>query len=79
MCGGSPKADPVLPPPPEKIPELVLDEPGRKKSKAKRSQQQLRAGRGSLVTPGLTIGGGGSSAPAAGSLGRPRGPGRRNK
>jgi hypothetical protein len=69
MCGGAPKADPVKPPTPAAIPELVLDKEGQAKKKAKKGQSQLQRGRNALVTPGLSISGPAPTPRPAGGLG----------
>lgn len=67
MCGGSPKSTPprVDPPPPDAPAELILSAKGAKDKGQKSGRKKLRAGRTSLVTPGLTT----AAAKGGGSLG----------
>lgn len=64
MCfgGGGGGREVFKPPtPPERIPELVLDERADKAKQLADKRSRLRRGRGSLVSPGLAIGGGGGA------------------
>ena len=69
MCGGGGGTDPQFTPrpKPEPPPELVLDAEGEGKAGALRRRRKLRAGRSSLVTPGLSSALSISGARAAGA------------
>jgi hypothetical protein len=73
MCGGGGPPDPPKKdaPPPTPPPELLLDTEGRKKADLTAGRRRARAGRSSLVTPGLNIGSaiGGAIGTALGGLG----------
>ena len=58
MCGGGgapapPRKNPAPADPP---PELLLDAEGAKRKRGLQSRKAKRAGRSSLVTPGLSVG-----------------------